>query len=150
VISASGANTAAEAMRSARLFAGEAAPASPGLEMGSTFTTGSGPGLRGQATEPALALLVFPDRRLKRGAVEVRPVGRHEHQFAVGRLPEQEIRQPLFAARANDKIGIGDIRRVHEPTERLHGDVGRLDTAFDHLLGNTLRRARDFLARAVI
>ena len=48
----------------------------------------------------------------ERGAVEIRPVGRHEHKLAVGRLPQQEIRQPLLAAGADDQVGIGQIRRV--------------------------------------
>src|ERR1035441_344030 len=76
--SAIGPSTAAETMRNMRLL------------------TGSGSDLRDQAAKPALALLIFADRRLERGAVEIRPIGRHEHQFAIGRLPEQEIRQPLL------------------------------------------------------
>src|ERR1022692_5193216 len=111
-------------MRSMRLLAGAdtGPPASPGPETGSASTTGSGSGLRDQAAEPALALLVFADRRLERGAVEIGPIGRHEHQFAVSRLPEQEIRQPLLAAGADDEIGIGDIRRVKICADGFHGD----------------------------
>ena len=70
----------------------------------------SGP--RDQAAEPALAAAIFGDRAFERGAVEIRPIGRHEHELAVGRLPQQEIRQPLLAAGADDQVGIGQIRRI--------------------------------------
>ena len=73
---------------------------------------GSGSGLRDQAAEPAFAPAIFGDRAFERGAVEVGPVGRNEHQFAVGRLPEQEVRQPLLAAGADDQIGVGQVGRV--------------------------------------
>src|SRR5664279_5750532 len=114
-------------MRSTKLFV--TADAGP-PETGSASSTGSGSGLRDQAAEPALALVVFADRRLERGAVEVRPIGRHEHQFAVGRLPEQEIRQPLFAAGANDEIGIWNIRCVETLTDGFHRDLGGREAAF--------------------
>ena len=41
--------------------------------------------------EPALAPVIFGNRVFQRRAVEIRPIGRHEHQLAVGSLPEQEI-----------------------------------------------------------
>src|ERR1035441_5650958 len=144
---ATGASTAAEMMRSTKLFV--TADAGP-PETGSASSTGSGSGLRDQAAEPALALLVFADRRLERGAVEIGPIGRHEHQFAIGRLPEQKIRQPLLAAGADDEIGIGDIPRVKKRADGLHADVGGLEAPFRHFRGDPLRRARDFLARSVI
>src|SRR5665811_828838 len=142
----------AETMRSARLLTGADArlPGSPGLETGSVSTTGSGSGLRDQAAEPALALLVFADRRFERGTVEVGPIDRQEHQFAIGRLPEQEVRQALFAAGADNEIGIGQIGRVEECPDRLDGDVGRMKRAALDLFGDAARRARDFLAGAVI
>src|SRR5450631_182999 len=120
--------------RSTRLFTGAdtVRPASPGPETGSAPTTASGSGLRDQAAEAALALLVFADCRLERGAVEIGPISRHEHQFTIGRLPEQEIRQPLLSAGADDEVGIGNIRRVEKSGDGLHGDVGRLDTPFGH------------------
>src|ERR1017187_6474396 len=98
-------------MRSTKLFV--TADAGP-PETGSASATGSGSGLRDQAAEPALALLVFADRRFERGAVEIRPKCRHKHQFAIGRLPEQKVRQALLAAGADDEIGIGQIGRIEE------------------------------------
>ena len=38
----------------------------------------------------------------------------HEDQVAIGRLPEQEIRQALLAAGADDQVGIGNVGRVEE------------------------------------
>ena len=70
-----------------------------------------------EAAEAALAPTVFADRRFERGTVEIRPVDRDEYQFAVGRLPEQKIRQPLLAAGADDEIGIGNVRRVEIAAE---------------------------------
>ncbi len=47
-------------------------------------------------------------------AIEVGPEGRYENEFAIGRLPKQEIRQPLFATGADDEIGVRQIGRIHE------------------------------------
>ena len=60
------------------------------------------------------AVAIFGDRLFERGAVEIRPEGRHEDEFAVSRLPQQEIRQPLLAAGADDQIGIGKIGHIEE------------------------------------
>src|SRR5262249_49788301 len=69
----------------------------------------SGSGFDEETAEPALALAEFLDRLFERGAVEVRPVGRHEYELAVSRLPQQEVRQPLLAAGADDEIGVGNV-----------------------------------------
>ena len=72
----------------------------------------SGSGLRDQAAKAPFAAAVFGDRVLQRRAVEIGPIGRHEHQFAIGRLPQKKIRQPLLAAGADDEVGIGQVGRV--------------------------------------
>ena len=51
----------------------------------------SGSGSRDEAAETAFTPAEFGDRLLERGAVEVRPIDRHEHEFAVCRLPQQKI-----------------------------------------------------------
>ena len=107
-------------------------------------------GFRGQTAEPAFPPGVFGDRPFQRGLVEIRPVDRHEHQFAVGRLPHQEIRQPLLAAGADDQIGIGNIGRVEISAERIGIDRRRIALALRDLARQPLRRVGDFLARAVI
>ena len=75
-------------------------------------------GLRDQAAETPLAPVIFLDRAFKRCAVEVGPIGRNEHELAVGGLPQQEIRQPLLAAGADDQVGIGQVRRIEMLPER--------------------------------
>ena len=61
---------------------------------------------------------IFGDGAFQRGAVEIRPERRNENELAIGRLPEQEIRQPLLAAGADDEIRIRQIRRVEEAGDR--------------------------------
>src|SRR6185437_7952285 len=145
-----GARIIADTARSARLLIAGAAGAG-GSETGcdALSRTGSGSGLGDEPAETAFALLVFADRRLERTAIEVRPVGRHEHELAVGRLPEQEIGQALLTARADDEIGIRQIGRVEEPREAVGVDVGRRQRAGGHLLGEPPGRAHDLLPRAV-
>src|SRR6185312_3876484 len=52
-------------------------------------------------------------------AREVRPQDLGEVQLAVGRLPHQEVRDPLLAAGTDHQVGIMHLRRVEELAERL-------------------------------
>src|SRR5690606_14787395 len=52
---------------------------------------------------------------------ELGPVARHEHQFAVGCLPGQEIRHPQFAAGAYHQVGIGNSGCIEIFGEHLGG-----------------------------
>ena len=87
--------------------------------------TGHDPVRAHEPAEPALAPPVFGDRVLERGAVEIGPIGRNENELAVGRLPHQEIRQPLLAAGADDEVGIGQIGRIEMPADDVRRDVAR-------------------------
>ena len=107
-------------------------------------------GFRGQTAKTALPPGIFGDRALKRRLVEIRPMDRHEHQFAVGRLPHQEIRQPLFAAGANDQIGIGNVGRIEILAERVGIDRCRIALSFGDFARKPLCRCGDFLPRAVV
>src|SRR5579862_790024 len=56
------------------------------------------------------------------GCVKVRPHAVCEEKFRVGRLPEQEIRKPLFAAGANEQIDVfapGINRRSEQLLQRV-------------------------------
>ena len=97
-------------------------------------------GFRGQTAEPALSPGIFGDRAFERGLVEIRPMDRHEHQFAVGRLPHQEVRQPLLAAGADDQIGIGNIGRVEISAERVGVDRRGIAFSFRDFARQPLRR----------
>src|SRR6266511_321619 len=58
--------------------------------------------------------------------IEVGPVDRQEAELGVGALPEQEVREPHLAGRANDEIGIGQPVREEAARERLLVDlIGR-------------------------
>ena len=107
-------------------------------------------GFRGQTAEAALAPGVFGDRAFERGLVEIGPMDRHEHEFAIGGLPHQEIRQPLLAAGADDQIGIGNIGRIEISAERVGVDRRRIALSFRDFARQPLRRVGDFLPRSVV
>ena len=139
------------AMRSTRLLrpAGTAARAACLGRMDARPRSGAG--LRDQPAEPAFAPVIFGNRAFQRGAVEIRPIGRHEHQLAIGGLPEQEIRQPLLAAGADDEVGVGQVRRVEVLADQVGGD--RFEARCAPALTSAASRARgarDLLARAVV
>ena len=66
------------------------------------------------AAEAALARCILRKRLGEMLAREIGPVAGQEHEFAVGGLPEQEIRKPQFAAGADDEIRIGNAVRCPE------------------------------------
>jgi hypothetical protein len=68
---------------------------------------GSRPGPHDEAAEATFAPAILCDRAFECRAVEIRPIGRHEYELAISRLPEQEIGEPLFAAGTDDEIGSG-------------------------------------------
>src|SRR6185436_6453545 len=69
------------------------------------------------ATEPPLALAVLGQRRLEGLAREVGPQLIGEDQLGVRRLPQQVVRQPPLAARADDQVGVVHLRRVEQGGE---------------------------------
>ena len=73
---------------------------------------------RASGAEPALPARVAAQGAEKVDLAEGRPVGVAEVQFRVGALPEQEVRQALLAARADDQVGFRVLRRV-----QVCGDV---------------------------
>src|SRR5712691_67689 len=130
--------------------------ASPLLERVADARSGMSPATasrtraRDEAAEPALASAEFENGVLERGAVEIGPIDRHEHELAVRRLPHQEIGQALLAAGADDEIGIGHVGRIEIEGERLGGDRIGPYLSRRHVLGGAPRRARDLLAGAVV
>ena len=72
--------------------------------------------------EPTFARRILVERRGEGRVVEIRPENRHEHQFGVGRLPEQEVRQPHLARGADDEVRIGDVGGVEPRGELLLAD----------------------------
>jgi len=82
--------------------------------------------------------------------VEVRPIDRHEDEFAIGGLPEQKIGQPLFTAGADDHIGIRQIRLVEMTRQQFGRDLIDQQPPLAHFDGEPTRRACDFLPRAIV
>src|SRR5690348_844487 len=60
----------------------------------------------------SVAALVGTDRAQKVDAAERGPQHVAEIEFAVGRLPDQESRQPLLAAGADDEVRVGHATGV--------------------------------------
>src|SRR5947207_13810260 len=83
------------------------------------------------ATEPPLARAVLRQCGLEGLASEVGPQLVAEDQLAVGGLPEQVVRHPPLAARADHQVGVVHLGRVEQPREvRLVAAVearGRVD-----------------------
>src|SRR5690606_7636242 len=68
--------------------------------------------LLARAPEATLPPLIRPDRVAERGGIEVGPQHVGEEQLGVGQLPEQEVADPLFAARTDEQIGLwGEMHR---------------------------------------
>src|SRR3954454_18087485 len=83
--------------------------------------------------EAALATGVRSQRAQEVDAPEVGPVGVVEIELRVRRLPQQEARQPLFAARPDDQVGIGLTARVEVLGDVL--DVEDLGQLLDRAAG---------------
>ena len=56
----------------------------------------------------------------------------------------------MFAARADDEIGVGNVRRIQKTAERIHIDIGKAEFALLHSLGNTLGRPHDLLSGPIV
>src|SRR5579862_1965168 len=65
----------------------------------------------GDAAEAAVPVLIIENRRVEFAAIEIRPEHARDVNLGVRELPEEKIRNPLLAGRANQKIRIGAIGR---------------------------------------
>src|SRR3954452_4042179 len=63
-----------------------------------------GRSLRQHLSKAALPAMVVVERGVKSRSAEVRPHAIREIQLRVRRLPQQEITEPFFSARANEKV----------------------------------------------
>src|SRR5688572_11050129 len=87
-------------------------------------------GLRGQSAEAPFARQIFGNGALQRLTIEIGPILVDEDELGVSALPQEIVRQTLLAARADEKIGIGNAFRRKMTAEELGGDVFRLQTSF--------------------
>src|SRR5262245_23985664 len=144
----SGASATAATTRTVRsLCGGTLPPTSCVRRGGSAPTMVSGSRLRDETAEPALAAVIFGQRLLQHGAVEVGPMDGDEDQLAVGRLPQQEIGQALLAAGADNEIGIGQIRCVEEARQGFRRDALGVEPPGGHSCAS-MRAARAISWRA--
>src|SRR5258707_8243308 len=105
------------------------------------------------AVDAAIAPLTpakLDDRLLQMLLAEIRPQGVDEHQFGVGALPEQEIADALFAAGADQEVGIGHARRQQLALEAILVDAIGRQFARRDLPGKTAGGLQDLGARAVV
>src|SRR5688500_17456134 len=115
---ASGASTNADKIRGMRSLL-PAGLSGLSERLAGSATIPSGPGPSDEAAKPALAAAIFRDRSFQSRAVKIGPIGWHENQFAISRLPQQKIRQPLLAAGPDDDIGIGQVGSVEVISQSL-------------------------------
>src|SRR5205807_10173344 len=74
-------------------------------------------------SEAPIAPLVIEDRPEQVAARAVGPEHRRDVQLRVGELPQQEIRQPVLAERADQEVGVAPGRGVQLLAPRLLADV---------------------------
>ena len=60
---------------------------------------------------------------------EVRPEGVAGVELGVGGLPDEEVREALLAAGADDEVRVGQAGRVERAADRRLVDLGRRDAA---------------------
>src|SRR5215831_917464 len=97
----------------------------------------------------AFAAVIVAQGLLEIGLAEIGPERVDEHQFRIGRLPQQEIADALLAAGANDEVGIGDVDGEEVAREERFVHLLGRDLARLHCGSNVARRARDLGAAAV-
>src|SRR3954453_3958935 len=106
--------------------------------------------LGGDPAEAPLALVEGANGAGKDLAVEIWPVLLDEHEFGIGKLPQQKIRQSLLAARSNQKVGIGYVGKVERRRQVLGSDRIGSKPAFGNLGRDQTGGAHDLLTAAIV
>src|SRR5262245_30477563 len=101
---------------------------------------------RVDAAVPPIAFLVRQDRFEEVAAAEIGPERFRDPDFGVRDLPEQEVAHAHLAARADEQVGIGLVRRIEELAEALLVEIVRGDARRQH----APRRVDDLGAPAVV
>ena len=81
---------------------------------------------------------------------EVGPERRHEHKLRIGRLPQQEVAEPLLAAGADHQIEVRQVAGLKVALERLFRDLVGIEVAVADLLGDPADRIDDLLPPTVV
>ena len=104
----------------------------------------------GQAAKAAVAPGKVDERVDEAGGREVRPVDIGEVELRIGRLPEQEVREALVAARADDEVDGRVASRVELLIDGLGVDVLGGNLPCRRLARKRLRRADELILAAVV
>ena len=88
------------------------------------------------AAEASPAARVLLERAAQVARVEVRPEPVDEDELRVRELPEHEVRDAQLAARADQQVGVGQLRRVEVLRDDVLVDLARVHPA----LGDAPRR----------
>src|SRR2546428_10282296 len=96
-----------------------------------------------------------PPLELAHGAIEIarpeiRPEGRRDHQLSVGNLPQEKVRDPHLAARADQQVGIGNVRGIEGPADVLLRDLVSLEVASLNLARQRAERVEQLVAAPVV
>src|SRR5271163_1730810 len=103
-----------------------------------------------ESAEPTLARRILIERGDESRVVEIRPQDRQEDEFGIGRLPEQEIRQPHLAGGADYEIGIGKSGRVEPVGQIVLPDRLGVEAPVTNVDRKAPRRLDDLLPGAII
>src|SRR5690348_3982068 len=86
----------------------------------------------------------------ERGLIEIGPVLLDEDQFGVGALPEQEVRETLLAAGADDDVRVWHAGGVERPADGVFRDVLGLEPTGSHQRRDAADRLRDLGLAAIV
>src|SRR4029079_9107591 len=91
--------------------------------------------LRAQTAETAVPAAILIDGRFEDGVIEIRPELGQEHEFGIGGLPGQEVRDPLLAGGPDDKVRVGDAAGIELSLYGFDVDRLRIESPCPHLFG---------------
>src|SRR5207244_11916652 len=100
-----------------RFHAGEPAPTSRTLTRATSVSATS------HLSESSRAALEFGHGSIEIDGAEVRPERRRDPELCIGDLPQEEVRDPHLAARADQQIRIGEVGGVAGLADLLLRDV---------------------------
>src|SRR3989475_10253441 len=101
-------------------------------------------------SESARPPLELAHRAIEIAGPEIRPEGRRDHQLSVGNLPQEKVRDPHLAARADQQVGIGNVRGIEGPADILLRDVVSLEVASLNLARQRAERVEQLVAAPVV
>src|SRR5689334_23497577 len=132
------------------------------IELATRFQAGEIAGASGTVTRATSVLATShlsespgPALELGEGAIEIDrpeigPERRRDPELRVGDLPQEEVRDPHLAARADQEIGIGNVGGVERLGDVLLRDVLGLELAGQDLPRERAERVDQLVTRAVV